>query len=259
MHYQHLINLIEQTAPLSLAADWDNSGVQIAGKKKNIKKLALALEPNLEIINTALDQDADFILCHHPLTLKPRLPNRLDPFHSILSKLLKAETWLYSAHTSLDANPDGPVNWLGAKLALREMKVLAPMSVDTTQKTFGFGCIGSLPEAVSTQTFLIGLQAILPEQKWRLIGNKPQQVEKIAYCPGSGAELASRAFSLGADIFITGDIKYHQALEIIEQGFAIDVGHFILEEKMMYYWYKELKNKLDLEIFFIPGKDPFYS
>ena len=259
MHYLDLINLIERTAPLSLSADWDNSGVQVAGKKQRIKKLALALDPSLKTISTALDKNADFILCHHPLTLKPRLPNRLDSFHTILSKLLKAKTWLYSAHTSLDANPDGPVNWLGAKLSLKEMKVLAPMAKTPDQKTSGFGCIGFLPEAVSTQTFLSDLQMILPGQKYRLIGDRPEKVEKLAYCPGSGADLAGRAFSLGTDIFITGDIKYHQAMEIAEQGFAIDVGHFILEEKMMYHWYKQLKSQLDMEVFFIPGNDPFHS
>jgi dinuclear metal center YbgI/SA1388 family protein len=259
MHYIELINLIEQTAPPSLAADWDNSGVQVAGKKQSIKKLALALDPCLKTISIALKKNADFILCHHPLTLKPRLPNRLDSFHAILSKLLKQETWLYSAHTSLDANPDGPVNWLGARLSLKEMMVLAPTSKSPDQKFSGFGCIGQLPETTSIKTFLSKLHSILPEQKYRLIGDKPENVKKLAYCPGSGADLANRAFSLGADIYITGDIKYHQAMEIAELGFAIDVGHFILEEKMMYYWYKQLKSQLDIEVFFIPGSDPFYS
>jgi putative NIF3 family GTP cyclohydrolase 1 type 2 len=124
MHPQDIIAHIEATAPLHLAASWDNSGVQIASSSKEVKTLCVALDPTVDTMRRAVDLKADFLLCHHPLTLSPRLPSRLDEFHEVLRLSLATAMWLYSAHTSLDANPNGPVNWLGRSMGLEDMRVL---------------------------------------------------------------------------------------------------------------------------------------
>ena len=74
-------------------------------------------------------------------------------------------------------------------------------------------------------------------------------------------ELAKRAFAQGADIYISGDLKYHQAQDIEALGFALDVGHFSLEEKMMSAWARTLQQEFaeldrDVEVVFIPGRSP---
>jgi len=49
----------------------------------------------------------------------------------------------------------------------------------------------------------------------------------VALCTGSGASLLDLFFASGADVYITGDIRYHDALKIRERNLAlIDVGHF---------------------------------
>jgi putative NIF3 family GTP cyclohydrolase 1 type 2 len=65
-----------------------------------------------------------------------------------------------------------------------------------------------------------------------------------------------------ADIFVTGDLKYHQALESIESGLCtLDVGHFVLEERMMEFWAGELREALGgrAEVRFFPGSEPMRS
>jgi putative NIF3 family GTP cyclohydrolase 1 type 2 len=71
--------------------------------------------------------------------------------------------------------------------------------------------------------------------------------------------LASKAFALGADIFISGDLKFHQAQEIESLGLTLDVGHFALEEVMVAVWADELTTALagEVRVLFIPGRDPF--
>ena len=259
MKVSSLIARIETTAPLSYAASWDRSGVQIAGTRQEIRRMAVCLDPTRASIESALERDADFILCHHPLTLSPRLPDRIDDYHHILRTILGRGCWLYAAHTSLDAQPLGPVAWLARELRLENRLVLQPIGSRDAKpgSEYGFGYVGDLQAPLSAREFhaLITEKFQLPVKAQT--GPLPDIISRVACCPGSGADLAERAFAAGADIYITGDLKYHQAqdAEIV----IMDVGHFSLEERMMAVWEAELHQDLasqEIETFFIPGKDP---
>lgn len=318
MHPSTLINHIESTAPLHLAASWDKCGVQVASAASEVRTLCVALDPSVETVRRAVDQKADFLLCHHPLTLSPKLPSRLDDFHQVLSLSLGNGMWMYSAHTSLDANPEGPVNWLGRALELQDMRILEVTRRETAMlfrlfdpesqggvqdfagaithqdatvaeyllwpdeaaafrsklgadarwqelalaapgREYGFGCIGSLGQALSWPELSARLNTLVGTPQ-RLVGPVPDAVRTVAYCPGSGADLGPAAFARGADIYLTGDLKYHQAQAVQDLGLTLDVGHFCLEETMMRIWSESLTQKLSpagVRVVFLPGRDPF--
>jgi dinuclear metal center YbgI/SA1388 family protein len=319
-----LISLIEATAPPSHAASWDKSGVQIAGTRQKIRRVAVCLDPTRENLEQAVEREADFILCHHPVTLSPRLPDRVDDLHHTLRILLGNGCWLYAAHTSLDASPQGPVSWLSRELRLENSRVLhasgahtmisvhaAPatgllltelqnmtslsfpeegdghvrfavwddqwdmvrqflkdrdipfwsQSVLEPRREYGFGCIGDLPAPLAAREF----EKVLAERLHLPIRSRtgpfPERITRIAYCPGSGADFAAGAFRAGADIYLTGDVKYHQAQDVMAAGVVVDCGHFSLEERMMQTWETELHRDLasmEVETFYIPGTDPLH-
>lgn len=318
MHPSTLISRIEATAPPQLAASWDKCGVQIASATSTVTTLCVALDPSVESVRRAVEMKAQFLLCHHPLSLSPKLPSRLDDFHEVLRLALGASMCVYSAHTSLDANPDGPVNWLGRLLELQDMAILevtrreTPTLLRLTDLTeqekvrdltgvvtrsggqmeeyllwpeelpgfkaklgatascqeialgapvrqYGFGCIGTLPAPLGWNEFSARLSSLgLPLS--RISGQIPQTVTQVAYCPGSGADLGPVAFARGADVYLTGDLKYHQAQAVQDLGLTIDVGHFCLEETMMRTWSQSLDRELSPEgvrVVFLPGRNPF--
>jgi dinuclear metal center YbgI/SA1388 family protein len=263
MQLTKLIEIIETYAPPGLAMDWDRCGIQVAGTRNEIERLALALDPDEGTIQKAIDLQADFLLTHHPLALKPRLPDKPDSFYRIIKNLLTTDTILYSAHTSLDLNPQGPVSWLSGMLGLKDTSVLDPVAVIESSKPgfqaeAGLGFTGFLPSPVSFDEFSRNLKNILGIEKIIQSGDAPGMVSIVSCCPGSGGDLALKAFKAGADVFITGDLKYHQAQESCRHGCVLDVGHFILEEKMMFEWSLILKDELeDIEVYFIEGRSPF--
>lgn len=314
MRADALIARIEATAPPRLAAQWDKCGVQIAATAAHVETLCVALDPTVETVRQAVELEAQFLLCHHPLTLSPKLPSRLDDYHRILSLSFRHDMWVYGAHTSLDANPHGPVNWLGRTLGLRDMRILevttretptmftlsrqldgdaaaqfaAGMLDDTRYllwpedaatfrrqldpaashaewpaaapvREFGFGCIGTLPGVLSWDEFSAAMGPYLTGNP-RMVGSVPDCIATVAYCPGSGADLAAHAFRQGADVFLTGDLKYHQAQAVETLGLTLDVGHFCLEETMMRVWSEALSEDLadqNVRVVFLPGHDPF--
>jgi dinuclear metal center YbgI/SA1388 family protein len=252
MDATELISRIESRAPLSMQAAWDASGVQIAGTTDEVSRLAVMLDPLPELVGKALADGADFILAHHPLGIKPRLPAVRDGFHEILRLTLGAGAWLYAAHTSLDARIDGPVSWLADELHLDEKR---PLVVDG-ETPLGF--VGELPAAMSVDEFSATLVRLTGRSPIALAGPRPGAIRRVACLPGSGGDFASAAARAGADVHVTGDLKHHQALEA--PVLVVDVGHFSLEEEMMRRLAASLATELastDVAVEFYPGRDPF--
>jgi dinuclear metal center YbgI/SA1388 family protein len=253
-----IIHIIEETAPPEFAASWDNSGVQVAALREEIRSLAVLLEPTPEKLGQAVEAGADFILAHHPLLMQPRYPNRADSYLSILSLLFTHDIWLYSAHTSLDANPEGPVRWLAHDLGLQSLELLeSAVPLGPKAALSGYGFSGTLPKALSYDDFCRSLAAALGKNSWQACGPRPARIFRVACCPGAGNSLLADAAASGADVYITGDVKYHTALEAVSLGLhVLDVGHFILEEKMMRHFAADLAATLPLPVHFISSHDP---
>lgn len=255
-----LLACFEELAPLALAAPWDNSGLQIAAHRDEINHIAVTLDPCPESVQKALAIKADCIFTHHPLLLSPKYLNNLDDiYYKTASLLIKNDIPLYSAHTCLDSMP--AAFWLADEFGLVNRKILEPAGeIGTVQ--YGIGVCGELAAPLSSDTFYTKLCQYLPHTRpFFSIGKLPDTIKRIALCGGSGSSLADEAKNLGADCLITGDTKYHTALDITQESknFAIiEVGHHSLEEEMMKRFAVLLQKKLpNLRISFIPSKDPF--
>ena len=330
MHVRDLIAMVERVAPPQWSASWDKGGVQVTARREDVRKLAVALDPTPELIDRALAWEAEFILVHHPLSMKPELPSRPGNYNHVLGMLFRHDAWLYAAHTSLDVQPSGPVRWLARELELNNVFVLeetarrtgrwfrilgraqavdhvtaklaelpeielypvasqalevvslsgssqevhqAVAQVDDTSlrvvsqdldlpmEPLGFGFVGDLPVPQPWNVFAQTLERILSSPPRALAGTPPDMVRRVACCPGSGSSLLARAGKSGAQVYVTGDFKYHDAQAAKEQNIlVVDVGHFGLEERMMRYFAEELRLKLDecsVEVAFFPGTDAF--
>lgn len=256
MNTRDLIAHIETTAPLEGAAGWDKSGVQIAGTKDSVQKLAVSIDPTPKVIKEALDWGADFILTHHPLCMEAKFLDQPGRFLDVARSVLSHGSWLYAAHTSLDVQATGPAGWLAREFELTGVHPMEPTMPD--DPTVGFGFIGNLPEALDWATFAERLAGVIDREFMVSTGNVNEPIRTVAYCTGSGGSLIDTAERCGADVYITGDIKYHQALD--SNIFIVDVGHFSLEEKMSHIFAIQLEAELagqGLEVQFFPGQDPF--
>lgn len=255
MQSVEIIKYIEKLAPLGFAEAWDKSGTQVAAHAKEIKKVSVMLDPTLENIKTAIEHGADFILAHHPLNMTAVFPDTLNPYHAILSLLLKNDICLYSAHTSLDANPRGTVRWLAEALELTEVQILEVTGSDA-QGDYGFGFYGNLPAEQSYENFVKKMSQVAESSAWRSCGPELANVRTVACLPGSGSSAIAEAKAAGADVFITGDMRYHQALDAEIK--VIDLGHFKLEEIMMRKFAEQMQKDLPaITVDFISGTDPF--
>lgn len=256
MLIKEIIAAIEEVAPPECQAEWDKSGLQVASLADRADRLGVFLDPLPENVAKAIAAGCRFLLSHHPLALKPQLPSRRDNYFFCLKELLGADACLYAAHTSLDVNIDGPAAWLGRALNLENIQPLEEIS---RREGWGCGGIGDLPEEMEFGAVVERILRLANLGEAALCGEAPRKkLSRIAWCGGSGASLAQAAADMGAHLLVTGDVKYHTALEAPIP--VLDVGHHSLEEVMMQKFAAMLAESLPgLEVLFIPSVSPFSS
>lgn len=94
---------IERIAPRSWAEEWDNSGLLVGSSAQQVYKILLSLDITMEVIEEAVKEKADIIVCHHPLMFKPLKNLRADnPAALMPLALFRNGISCYVAHTNLD-------------------------------------------------------------------------------------------------------------------------------------------------------------
>ena len=95
----------------------------------------------------------------------------------------------------------------------------------------GLGRIAALKESMSLKELSMMIKEKLNMDALRVVGSLDTNIKKVAVVTGSGADLAKKAQRSGADVLITGDVKYHDAQDAIDEGMCIiDCNHFESED-----------------------------
>ena len=95
----------------------------------------------------------------------------------------------------------------------------------------GLGRIAALKESMSLKELSMMIKEKLNMDALRVVGRLDTNIKKVAVVTGSGADLAKKAQRSGADVLITGDVKYHDAQDAIDAGMCIiDCNHFESED-----------------------------
>ena len=240
---RNVLDLLEEIAPMRLAEPWDNPGLQVGSYSQEIKKISLALDATPESLQSARKRNAQLLLTHHPLIFKPisRLDISTFPGNVILEAAKKGIS-IVAAHTNLDVAREGMNYILADLLSLQRVEVLQEIS---GVEGVGLGRIGDLPQPNTLAAVLKDLKGILGVEKLRVVGKEDLKVGRIAVVGGSGGSLVSHAFQKGADLLITGDVRYHHAMEAESLGIAlIDGGHFHTEKAAFRIFAKRLKGMI---------------
>lgn len=229
MKFDDVVQMIEGIAPEYIQESWDNSGIQISTGKMEIGKILTSLELTDEVVEEAIREDADMIITHHPLIFGgiKRVDFR-DPVGSMILKLINAGISVYSSHTPFDKIEGGNNDYLAELIGLRDISGFTDGNeVDM------IGRIGILqhPMMLSSVVDLLAQQLNIDSNEIRFVGDPNQMITTVGLCTGAGADLMDLAAANGCQLFITGDLKYHDAQNAKAKGIAvIDAGHYGTEK-----------------------------
>ena len=245
MLVKDIVDIIEQLAPPQLAEKWDNVGLLVGDENAKCKKILFALDAIDSVIDEAAETGVDMIVTHHPLIFKGvSSVNTSSALGRRIIKLIKNDIAVYCAHTSLDIAEGGTNDILAQTLELKEVSGLIPM------ENGALGRIGVLEKELPLNEFSQFVMKKLDMPAINVTGEPAKKVKKVGLCTGSGAD---RDFMLaakkeGCDVYITGDVKYHDAQFAEDIDLClIDATHFYTESIAMPYVCEYVKSRSGVE------------
>ena len=254
-----IIDAMEQMAPVCLKEDFDNVGLMVGDKMAMVKKVLLALDCTLEVIEEAKELKADLIITHHPLIFNRPKSITTDTLQGKkIIELIKNNINLYSSHTNLDSAFGGLNQTIVEMLGFESNEILEKSKI-TSYGNVGLGRMIRLETEMNLKDLIDTVKSKLKINTLRVVeGNR--KIKNIAVINGSGQSFIKQAVNEGADCIITGDTTYHFALDYKEMGVTIiDTGHFGSEWLVFLETMKKIKNQFK-EIEFIESKkveDPY--
>ncbi|MGE3171606.1 MAG: Nif3-like dinuclear metal center hexameric protein [Planctomycetota bacterium] len=219
-----VVDVLQEIAPLELAADWDNVGLVVdprdGGGDPAIARVLLTIDLTSAVVAEALRARAALVVAYHPPLFHGH--KRLaadDPRQRAALQAFAAGIPVYSPHTALDAAPGGVADWLCEGLTGGD----APAAVHP----LGDGEFGRLLELAAPTTLgalLPRIKAMLGTASLRLAltsAGPRHKVRRVAVAAGAGGSILRAA---RADLWLTGELSHHEALAAVAGGAAVVLG-----------------------------------
>lgn len=229
----HVCQFLAAIAPLKLAESWDNVGLLAGDRSRDVQHIMTCLTVTPNVVEEAVQRDADLVIAHHPLPFRPvqRITSDSVP-GDMLWRLMENGIAIYSAHTAFDSAPQGVNQTWAESLKLKDIR---PLNDPEPGNEFGSGRYGVLEiSAPARQIILSCADFASASGSIRGIGPIDQNVSKVAFACGSGGSFVPAAVRRGCELLITGEATFHDCLAAESAGIAMGLlGHYHSERFAM--------------------------
>lgn len=225
-----ILPVLEALAPLRLAESWDNVGLLVGDPAAPIARVLVTVDYAPAVAEEARALEADLVVAYHPPLFAPV---KRAPHGALWVDAIRRGIALYSMHTALDVVAGGTNDFLadvcGVTAASR--RALRPRESPkgdgegerddaSADEGVGLGRVGDVPlttlgALVTRAKEGLGLPHVL------VAGASDHPIQRVAVAAGAGGELLRDAYRARADVFVTGEIRHHDALEALRRGTAI--------------------------------------
>jgi len=234
---QEIYNILDRISSFSFASSWDNSGINIGYMEQYISEIVISLDVDSYILDNI--KSNTLLITHHPLIFTPIKSIQDDPISNLIKKMIKKDIAHIAMHTNFD------------KTHLNSFVAINILGFDDIY-TDDFVCYIN----IKPTTFDDILELVV--DRFHIycpnIVRTSKPISKIALTTGSGGSLINK---VNADLFLTGDIKYHDAMYAKERGLGlIDITHFASEIFFSEALLSELR-ELNIKISIINSNNPF--
>ena len=226
-----ITQFLDEFAPPELAEDWDNVGLLVGDAGSEVERVMTCLTITPASAHEAIEAGARLIVSHHPLPFRPFKRLTRDTITGrMLLDLIAARVAVYSPHTAFDSAAAGINQQLAEGLQLEDIRPLTPAASIAVPAELGTGRCGRLARSISLDELASKLKWFLKIDALQVVGDPNKEVELVAVACGSAGELVDSAIELGCDCFVTGEARFHTALEAEAQGIGLLLaGHFSTE------------------------------
>ncbi len=256
MEAKDIIKKLEEWLSPSLIDKWDKSGFQIGDSKNKVKGILLALDITNEVIDYAIKTNLNMIISHHPFIFSP-LETITDKTYKgrLIKKIINHDLVIYNAHSNLDLVEGGVNDILSQKLGLKNpipLRKVDLIKYKDPSIEYGYGRVGEI-DPISLDDLIDKIKENLKASHLIVYGKSMEGISKIALCGGSGSDFIMDAKEKAAQVYITGDIKYHDSQLAYEEGIIlIDATHYFTEKPVLNIlknYLLNIKDEIRIEVY----------
>ena len=217
---------LNTVAPFRLQDDFDNSGLLVGSRDKEVYRIAVCLDITNDVVEECERTGAQLVVSHHPVIF-----NRIRALseNSPVYRLIKYGIAAICDHTPLDMNRGGISDVMFEMMGFGDPKSSPVLDLKYPDKNIGYGRIAYLDFEISAD----GL-AESAKNAFSCKGVKycdgGRSIKSVAVCSGAGNDEVYNCIKMGIDAIITGDVKHHAFVDARNAGVTvIDAGHYATE------------------------------
>ncbi len=236
-----IYTFLDELSPFALQEKWDNAGLLVGSFDDEIKKVYISIDLDEELLDEV--EENSLLITHHPLIFKGLKRVNYDSYSTkLLQKLIKKDISLISMHTNID------------KTHLNKYVVseILGLKLENTDEFISYASVNmkfnDLVKHISKKLDLKTAKTVRCNDF----------IKNVAIVTGSGMSLIDE---VKADCFLTGDIKYHDAMEAKARGISlIDIRHYESERyfsSLLEGLLSEYLKKNELTAIITASKNPF--
>jgi len=239
MKLQEIYNHLDKVSPFELQEKWDNSGLIVGDMSRDVSGIVVSLDIDMQMIEEA--KEGTLFVVHHPLIFDKLAQLDLAKYPAnLLEKMIQKNQSCIALHTNFDQTHLN--KYVFEKILGFKME---------SQKSF----LCMTKDEWNYKALLKHIKEKLDLPTLRVVGKK-ENITSIALCTGAGASLMDE---VEADCFLTGDIKYHDAMKAMSEDLMmIDIGHYESEKFFAEIMMGELK-VLPILAIIANSKNPFHT
>jgi dinuclear metal center YbgI/SA1388 family protein len=226
MKLSDILQVLDEITPLRYAEGWDNVGLLVGDPDAEIQRALVTVDYSGAVAEEARAQGIELVIAYHPPMFEAV---KRVPYTALWADAVRRGVALYSMHTALDVAAGGTNDFLAdtCHVAAVGRRALRPFvsgaSATDGPAGIGLGRVGDLGASTveSVASVVARLKVALGLDHVLVAGSLGAPVRRVAVAAGAGGELLSDAIRERADLFVTGEIRHHDALSAVRRGVAV--------------------------------------
>lgn len=217
-----VMTVLDLLAPLRYAESWDNVGLLVGDPLADIERILVTVDYTAEVAVEAAAAGATLVVAYHPPVFAPV---KRVPHDALWADAIRRGIALYSPHTALDVATDGTNDFLADACGLSRthrspLRPFCASPATAEPAGIGLGRVGDVAR-ISRRELVERVKAKLELTHVLVAGSLEGDTERVAVAAGAGGELLDSAIDAGADVFLTGEIRHHDALSAARRGVTV--------------------------------------